>query len=81
MRIKKYFPFKKKSEDKLGSYANDSGQWNVFYLFLHDMKFEENCKKCPITVSLIEKYVPRQYQYTFYNKVMRFSQQLHPEHT
>jgi hypothetical protein len=50
-----------KSDDNLGSKANDSGIWNVFYLFLHNIKFEDNCAKCPKTVELIEKVVPRQY--------------------
>lgn len=65
----------------MGSYANDSGQWNVFYLYLHNMKFEENCKKCPKTVDLIEKLVPRQYQYLFCYLVMHSSPQLLQEHT
>jgi aspartate beta-hydroxylase len=50
-----------KSKDNLGSYAHDKGEWNVFYLFLHDLKFEDNCAKCPKTVDLIQKLVPRQY--------------------
>jgi len=58
-----------KSDDGVGSKSNDSGEWNVFYLFLHDMKFEENCQKCPKTVELIEKYVPRQYQHAFFSAV------------
>lgn len=50
-----------KSKDGLGSLAHDSGEWNVFYLFLHEMKFDSNCSKCPKTVELIQKLVPRQY--------------------
>jgi aspartate beta-hydroxylase len=50
-----------KSSDNLGSLAHDKGEWNVFYLYLHDIKFEENCSKCPKTVELIEKLIPRQY--------------------
>ena len=50
-----------KAQDNLGSYAHDKGQWNVFYLFLHNLKFEDNCIKCPNTVSIIEKIIPRQY--------------------
>lgn len=49
------------SDDKMGSLAHDKGEWNVFYLFLHDLKFEENCKKCPKTVEIIQSLVPRQY--------------------
>jgi aspartate beta-hydroxylase len=51
-----------KSNDNLGSLAHDKGEWNVFYLYLHDVKFEENCGRCPKTAELIEKIVPRQYQ-------------------
>ena len=29
-------------EDKIGSISNEGGDWNVFYLFLHNIKFEEN---------------------------------------
>jgi aspartate beta-hydroxylase len=50
-----------KAKDGLGSYANDKGNWNVYYLFLHNVKFEENCTKCPKTVEIIENLVPRQY--------------------
>lgn len=50
-----------KSKDGLGSLAHDSGDWNVYYLFLHELKFQSNCSKCPKTVELIEKIVPRQY--------------------
>ena len=32
-----------KADDKVGNHGNDKGNWNVFYLFLHDMKFEDNC--------------------------------------
>ena len=39
--------------------SHDSGDWNVFYLFLHNMKFDINCEKVPTIVNLIEKYIPR----------------------
>lgn len=35
---------KVKPEDEIGSKSNDSGDWNVYYLYLHDLKFDENCK-------------------------------------
>ena len=44
---------KKIADDQVGSMSNDSGEWNVFYLFLHDMKFEENCAKVPKTIEII----------------------------
>lgn len=47
--------------------SNDSGEWNVFYLFLHDMKFEENCAKVPKTIEIIQKVVPRNYHHAFFS--------------
>lgn len=47
--------------------SHDSGEWNVFYLFLHEMKFTENCNKAPLTVELIEKYIPRHYCHAFFS--------------
>jgi len=58
-----------KAKDGVGTVSTDSGDWNVFYLFLHDMKFTENCKKCPKTVEIIEKYFPRQYNHAFFSAV------------
>lgn len=58
-----------KAEDGIGAMSHDSGEWNVFYLFLHEMKFNENCKKAPKTVELIEKYIPRQYHHAFFSAV------------
>lgn len=51
---------KLKAKDGVGSMSHDSGDWNVFYLFLHNMKFDINCEKVPTIVNLIEKYIPRQ---------------------
>ena len=50
------------ADDKIGNHGSDKGNWNVFYLFLHDMRFEDNCERCPKTVEIIEKVVPREYQ-------------------
>lgn len=32
---------------QVGSVSHDAGEWNVFYLFLHSERFEENCARCP----------------------------------
>ena len=58
-----------KSKDGVGTLANDSGEWNVYYLFLHELKFESNCKQCPETIKIIEKTVPRQYYHAFFSAV------------
>lgn len=34
--------------------STDKGEWNVCYLFLHDVDFKENHEKCPITVQTIK---------------------------
>jgi len=54
------------SPDGVGSISHDAGNWNVFYLQLHEMKFEENCARCPITSSLL-KDLPRSYQHAFFS--------------
>lgn len=53
------------AKDGVGNESIDSGQWNVYYLFLHNLKFDKNCENCPITVESLEKIVPRQYHHAF----------------
>jgi len=54
-------------EDKIGSLGNDEGNWNVYYLFLHDIKFEDNCSKVPETIKIIEELIPRNYYHAFFS--------------
>jgi len=54
---------KNKASDGIGTSSTDGGNWNVFYLFLHNMKFDTNCQKVPKTVALIEKYMPRSFHH------------------
>lgn len=56
-----------KADDGIGAKSVDSGDWNIFYLFLHDLKFDENCRKCPKTVEIIEDIIPRQYHHSFFS--------------
>ena len=56
-----------KAKDGVGAESIDKGQWNVYYLFLHDLKFDKNCEQCPKTVKLIEEVVPRQYHHCFFS--------------
>jgi len=37
----------------VGSKAHDRGNWNVFYLWLHNIDFEDNRELCPITTSAL----------------------------
>ena len=37
-------------DDKIGSLGTDAGNWNVFYLYLHDIPFVDNLEKVPKTV-------------------------------
>ena len=39
--------------DGIGSVAVSTGQWNVFYLLLHNLDFSSNCKRCPHTMALL----------------------------
>jgi hypothetical protein len=32
-----------KAKDGVGNESVDSGTWNVYYLLLHNMKFDTNC--------------------------------------
>lgn len=52
-----------------GTQTHDSGDWNVFYLFLHGMGFEDNCVKCPRTVEAIRSLVPRHFEHAFFSAI------------
>lgn len=53
----------------IGTQSHDSGDWNIFYLYLHGMSFEENCAKCPETVRVIQNVIPRHYEHAFFSAV------------
>lgn len=46
--------------------GHDAGDWNVFYLFLHNMDFAANRKLCPATCSLIDS-IDGQYEHAFFS--------------
>ncbi|CAM9536759.1 unnamed protein product [Scytosiphon promiscuus] len=53
------------AKDGVGSHCHKGGDWNVFYLFLHDaVDFSKNRSMCPKTVSLVEA-LPRHYKHAF----------------
>ena len=54
-----------KAKDGIGRKSTDSGEWNVCYLKLHNLKFDENCKKLPFLMSILKEHLPRQYNHTF----------------
>ncbi|CAM9526414.1 unnamed protein product, partial [Hapterophycus canaliculatus] len=55
------------AEDGVGSHCHEGGDWNVFYLFLHDaVDFSENRSMCSKTVSLVES-LPRHYKHAFFS--------------
>ena len=39
----------------------------VFYLFLHEVPFPENCSRCPLTTKLLKALGPRSYQHAFFS--------------
>jgi len=42
------------------------GMWNVYYIYLHNMKFEDNRKKIPKTVEAINR-IPNVYNHAFFS--------------
>jgi aspartate beta-hydroxylase len=54
------------SPDGAGSLSHDAGDWNVFYLALHEVPFEANCARCPTTSRLLRE-LPRSYQHAFFS--------------
>ncbi|KAL1525974.1 hypothetical protein AB1Y20_020800 [Prymnesium parvum] len=55
------------SPDGAGSVSHDAGDWNVYYLFLHEVKFAENCARCPETTKLLQGLGARSYQHAFFS--------------
>ena len=55
------------SPDGSGSVSHDAGDWNVFYLFLHEVQFPENCERCPVTVGLLKALGSRSYVHAFFS--------------
>ncbi|CAN0334269.1 unnamed protein product, partial [Discosporangium mesarthrocarpum] len=54
------------AEDGVGSLSHNTGDWNVFYLYLHNMDFQENRAACPNTCRLIQS-LPRHYSHAFFS--------------
>ncbi len=48
-----YANSKNLAPDKIGSLGTDSGDWNVYYLYLHDIEFNENCSRVPDTIKIL----------------------------
>jgi len=55
------------SPDGSGAVSHDAGDWNVFYLYLHEVKFPENCSRCPVTTRLLAELGPRSYTHAFFS--------------
>lgn len=53
-------------QDSLGYLATDFGDWNVAYLYLHGINFEENLRLFPKTATLV-KSLKRQYHHSFFS--------------
>lgn len=49
-----------------GRSATDSGDWNVFYLELHNIDFEAHRDRCPVTCEVLES-VARTYGHAFFS--------------
>ena len=55
------------SPDGSGSVSHDKGDWNVFYLYLHEVPFPENCERCPVTTRLLKGLGNRSYTHAFFS--------------
>lgn len=54
------------AKDGLGSLGHDTGDWNVFYLFLHNVDFAANRALCPETVTAITA-IDAHYDHAFFS--------------
>jgi len=45
------------AQDGMGSLGHDSGEWNVCYLYLHNVNFSQNCELFPEAVSLVRIFL------------------------
>jgi len=54
------------AEDGVGSKSTSSGNWNVFYLSLHNLNFDRNKERAPKTTAIIES-IKDQYHHTFFS--------------
>lgn len=41
----------------------------MFYLYLHDIRFDDNCAKVPKTIEILKEIVPRSYLHCFFSAV------------
>ena len=55
------------SPDGSGSVSHDKGDWNVFYLYLHEVHFPENLERCPVTKGLLDGLGNRSYAHAFFS--------------
>lgn len=39
----------------------------MYYLFLHDIEFEDNCEKIPRTIEILKEVIPRNYYHAFFS--------------
>lgn len=57
---------KRRAKDGLGSVAHDAGEWNVFYLYLHNVDFATNRSLCPRTAQIIQS-IGGHYNHAFFS--------------
>ena len=51
-----------------GTAAHDSGEWNIYYLYLHNIDFSANRERVPETVKLL-KSIPRFYDHAMFSNL------------
>src|SRR3990167_5818665 len=52
-----------KANDGVGAEGTSKGSWNLFYLFLHEVRYEENIAMVPKIIDLLTNTMPRNYQH------------------
>ena len=56
------------SNSACGTAAHDSGEWNIYYLYLHNIDFSANRDRVPETVKLL-KSIPRFYDHAMFSNL------------
>ncbi|RHY95049.1 hypothetical protein DYB35_013545 [Aphanomyces astaci] len=56
----------KQADDGIGSISHDAGDWNVYYLHLHDVDYAANRRRCPVTTAVVES-IGGHYNHAFFS--------------
>jgi aspartate beta-hydroxylase len=54
--------------DQASGLGHDRGDWNVYYLHLHNADYSMNRARCPVTCAILDG-IPRNYSHSFFSAV------------